>query len=177
MEYKKLEDNNLDFKDHKDGVWFGDPCYVVPENQWGYFCDTMFAYEKEAEPGHHYIGEVHDEATGIGWYCWSTAFGDGSYSLEVDGNTVASLGVDAGMLAAIPMTLINEWRKDPETHQSNPSLGHVLSAEICNGKLATSEGDMHFSGGGGPLIAIPTSWQCEDDYDENEDEEEEGFYL
>jgi len=176
MEYNKLQDNNLDFKDHKDGVWFGDPCYVVPGDQWSHFCDTMFAYEKKAEPGHHYIGEVHDEATGIGWYCWSTAFGDGCYSLEVDGNTVASLGVDAGMLAAIPMTLVNEWRKDSDSG-TNPSLGHVLPADICNGKLVTSEGDMHFSGGGGPLIAIPTSWQCEDDYDENEDECDEESYV
>tara|TARA_B110000495_G_C22988498_1_gene581830 strand:+ start:394 stop:915 length:522 start_codon:yes stop_codon:yes gene_type:complete len=172
MEYSKLEDNNIDFSDHEDGVWFGDPCYVVPEDQWASFCNAMFDYEKKADVGNYYIGEVHDEATGIGWYCWSTAYGDGCYSLEVDGNTVAELGVDAGLLSAIPMTLVNKWCKDPDSHRTDPSLGHVLPADICNGYLATSEGDMHFRGGTGPLIAIPTGDSCDDDYDPYEDEEE-----
>lgn len=176
MEYNKLQDNNLDFKDHTDGVWFGDPCYVVPDDQWSHFCNKLFDYEKREEPGNHYIGEVHDEETGIGWYCWNTAFGDGCYSLELDGNTVAKLGVDAGMLAAIPMTLVNHWRKDIDGG-TDPSLGHVLPADICNGKLATADGDMHFSGGTGPLIAIPTGECCDDDYDPYEDECDEESYV
>lgn len=172
MQFEKLnQPSNIDFSHDPDGVWFGDPCYVVPDDLWSHFCDQMFACEKEHELKRHYIGEVTDEPTGLNWYCWSTAYGDGCYNLQLNDKTVASLGVDAGMLSAIPMRLVNHWKKNHE--DVNPRLGHVLDADVCVGQLNTEEGDMYF----GHSITLPTGE--ESDYYEDEEEEEcvAGFYF
>lgn len=174
MQYEKLNHPNIiDFSHDPDGVWFGDPCYVVPNDQWGYFCDVMFAYEKQHEPGNHYIGEVTDEHSGFNWYCWNTAYGDGSYHLMVNHSSVAQLGVDAGMLAAIPMRLIKHWQKwgiisDCFSH------GHVLEPGICTGELNTENGDMYF----GQHITLPTGYDAEHNFEDEEEEcVEEGYFL
>lgn len=150
------------------GVWFGDPCYVVPEDQWSFFCDRMFAFEKRNEHlGRHYVAQVTDEAYGLPFYCWSTAWGDGSYQLQLNGDKVASLGVDAGLLGAIPMSLIKRWGTESEAMR----LGHVLPSHVCEGKLISDGGDMWFEGSYNN-ISIPTGYQDGQDDDEHECDEE-----
>ena len=168
MQYEKLNSpNNVDFSHDPDGVWFGDPCYVVPEEQWGHFCDVMFAYEKKHKLARHYIGEVTDEATGLNWYCWNTAYGDGSYHLMVNDRSVAQLGVDAGMLAVIPMRLIKHWQKQGEI-SNYFEHGHVLDSGICSGVLDTEDGDMYF----GYNITLPTGYDANHHFEDEEDEDE-----
>jgi hypothetical protein len=175
MQYEKLtQPSKIDFSHDPDGVWFGDPCYVVPEDQWLHFCNLMFAYEEKNKLERHYVGEVTDESTGLNWYCWNTAYGDGCYTLQVNGNSVASLGVDAGMLSAIPMRLIKHWTKTGDI-SDHEGLGHVLDSDICVGQLDTSEGDMYF----GYNITLPTGEQY-NLHDEEEEEEqcvEEGYFC
>ena len=83
--------NNVDMSSEPGGVWFGDPCYVYPDGRWHEFCDAMFSYEKIYTPGRHYVGQVTSPTSRV-WYVWSTAFGDGSYRLQLNGNTVSHLG-------------------------------------------------------------------------------------
>lgn len=152
------------------GVWFGDPCYVVPEDMWSYFCDQMFAFEKNNKMDRHYVAQVTEEAFGQTFYCWSTAWGDGSYQLQLDGHAVASLGVDAGLLSAIPMSLIKRWG----TQAAAASSGHVLPAHVCQGTLISDQGDMWFEGEN-HSISLPTGYQ--DGQDEEEEECDEESYV
>lgn len=149
MNISQLSPNNnhVDMTDEPDGVWFGDPCYVFPEHDWSDFCNAIFSYEKVFEPGRHYVAHV-TQSSGKSWYTWSTAYGDGCYRLQINGKTVGRLGVDAGMLAAIPMSLIKEWGA---TSAAN-SLGHVMNSSHCVGPLETDQGDMFW----GLDITLPT---------------------
>lgn len=146
--------------------WIGDPCYVVPDEMWGYFCDQWSSYEKKHNDNpvneqlpRCYVASVGDEATGYTWYTWSTAYGDGTYPLFVDGKQVARLGVDAGTLSAIPVGLIESWRTTGKIGQYE-SHGHVVSAEHLQGELTCDQGDTSWGG-----MHLPTA--------EQEDEEEE----
>lgn len=154
--------NNVDMTDETGGVWFGDPCYVFPNERWEEFCNTMFAYEKAHDPDRHYIGKV-TSFTGTDWYTWSTAYGDGCYHLQLNGNTVGRLGVDAGMLSAIPWSLIKEWGTESAAKQ----LGHVMASCHCVGQLKTDQGDMHW----GYDITLPTGGL--DDESESDEEWDE----
>ena len=126
----------------------------------------MFAFEKRHEHlGRHYVAQVTDEAFGLPFYCWSTAWGDGSYQLQLNGHAVASLGVDAGLLGAIPMSLIKRWGTQSEAMR----LGHVLPSHVCQGKLISDGGDMWFQGEQHE-IHLPTG--CQDDQHDLDCDEE-----
>lgn len=172
FEYLKETDTVTSFvqDEETDGVWFGDPCYVVPEELWGYFCNQMFAFEKNNKMDRHYVAQVTEETFGQTFYCWSTAHGDGCYQLQLDDNCVARLGVDAGLLSAIPMSLIKRWG----TEASANNLGHVLPNIVCEGELKSDGGDMWFEG---PThtISIPTGYQ--DDEEDEEDYCDEESYV
>lgn len=170
MNYDKLTQTHVT-GDDQAGFWFGDPCYVVPEDLWIPFCDAWQAYDKRHENDedfkHHYVAETHDEETGVGFYSWSTAHGDGSYDLIVNYKVVARLGVDAGTLSAIPMKLINHWKQQGRIGQYL-SHGHVVSAEHLDGLIECDNGDFHWG-----QVSLPTSGS-----DEQEDEcEEEGWFV
>ena len=123
-----------------DLLWFGDPCYVVPDDLWGHFCvlDSKHQYK------------VIDKGLPCPFYVWMTAWGDGEYDLKINGKVVASLGVDAGMLSMIPMRIIKKWRKE-----SGENLGDVLEGSFSGGyasqgffkgELVVEKGNMSFNG-------------------------------
>jgi len=119
-----------------------------------------------------YIAEVQDEETGYTLYCWSTAYGDGSYKLFVNDNEVASLSVDAGTLSAIPVGLIEHWKSTGQISDYE-DLGHVVSADKLQGELITENGDMFWGD-----VRLPTGYEDESDEDDPwSDCEEEGFFL
>ena len=166
MKYEELSKIHtiVDFSD-EEGVYFGDPCYVYPDERWESFCDANFAYEREHNPDRHHIGKITEDSGKV-WYGWSTAYGDGCYALQRSGVTVARLGVDAGMLSAIPMSLIKEWGAEASARE----LGHVLEPDHCVGPLNVDRGDMSW-GNGGYEITLPTGdsiYEDEDEYDECE---------
>lgn len=173
MNYDKLQDTDIK-GDDEDGFWFGDPCYVVPDELWLPFCDAWQAYDKRHQNDedfkHHYVAETHDEETGVGFYSWSTAYGDGTYVLSVNNERVASLPVDAGTLSAIPMKLIKHWERQGRL-SNYKDLGHVVSAEHLNGSIGCDDGDFYWDD-----VSLPTGY--EDGQDPDYDEcDEEGFYL
>lgn len=164
--YARLEQtDNVIMKD-PDGIWFGDPCYVVPDNLWSTWCDKCHSYERlDPELPRCYIAECRSEHHTF--YTWSTAHGDGCYDLFVDDNRVASLGVDAGVLSAIPMSLIKKWHA--ETPADVDQLGHVIKHIDCAGEMIMDQGDLNWG-----VVHLPTSGDCEEDQeDEWSDEQDE----
>ena len=75
----------------KGKYFIGDPGYAVTEN-WDEFCDKSF--EKET------MSEYKDTPM----FCHSTAYGDGVYR----GSNKFKYGVDAGIIGAVPMSLVTE---------------------------------------------------------------------
>lgn len=75
--------------------WVCDPCYAYPNDKWRDFCAVL----------HNAPGIFN--SMGQEFYVWGTAYGDGLYML--DGPTHGQLGVDAGLLAIIPASLVKKW--------------------------------------------------------------------
>lgn len=151
-------------------VWVGDPCYVVPDDMWGSWCDAYEKYEK-ANPDlpRCYIAECEDGETDHKFYTWSTAYGDGSYRLFVNDSQIALLGVDAGTLSVIPMPLIEHWQKQGRVGDYE-DMGQVVLAKHFHGEADMDGGDLFWGD-----VRLPTGGMDEDEEDEEcywEDEEE-----
>ncbi len=173
MHYDKLQQRDSIINAATD-FWVGDPCYVVPDEHWDALCNNWQAYDKKHQDDedftHHYVAEVQDEETGHCFHLWSTAYGDGSYPLFVNDNKVATLGVDAGTLSVIPMSLIEHWNK---THQIGDyeQMGHVVEAKHLRGELCCEQGDFFWGD-----MRLPTGGQDEDE-DQEDWCEDEGFFC
>tara|TARA_B100001093_G_C26516327_1_gene879783 strand:- start:16 stop:543 length:528 start_codon:yes stop_codon:yes gene_type:complete len=172
MKFKGQSSFYVDYTNETDGVWIGDPCYVFPEDKWSDWCDKLFAWEKETfgkDRREHYVGETVHSALGYKWYSWSTAFGDGTYPLIINDETVAELGVDAGTLSIIPMGLIKHWNKSGEIGDYQ-EMGHVVTdVNQLKGELTTEAGDMFWGIG----TRLPTGVQEEEE--EEDDCYEQGY--
>lgn len=176
MEYERLgtrfQQDNIVNAARGTRWWFGDPCYVVPSDMWDVWCDRYVAYER-AHPDlpRSYIAQCHDEHTGLDFYTWSTAYGDGSYRLFVRDKQVAMLGVDAGTLSAIPVTLIDHWRNTGQIGDYE-DMGHVIDATHCQGEMVTEGGDFFWGD-----VRLPTGFEDEDDEDDPWAEESDEDYY
>ena len=166
MEYERLgtkfqKDNVVNAA---DGTlwWFGDPCYVMPSDMWDVWCNRYVQYEKDnPDLPRCYIVQCHDQETGYDFYTWNTAYGDGCFPLFVDDNQVASLGVDAGTLSAIPMSLIHHWNKNGRLGEHD-DLGHVVNGTHCQGEMIMEDGDLFWGD-----VRLPTGG-CVDEEDDQE---------
>ena len=168
MHYSKPKDRDLNI-DAACDHWVGDPCYVVPEEYWGALCANWSAYDNkhgdDADYKPHYVAKAQDENTGTCFHLWSTAWGDGTYPLFVNDNKVADLGVDAGTLSVIPMSLIEHWNKQGCIGDYQ-DMGHVVEAEHLRGELICEGGDFTWG-----ALGLPTGDMVdEDEYDPYEDE-------
>lgn len=87
--------------------YVGDPCYVIPDDRWSEFCDKLFALETYRKYGGGIIRwEVDGETYLIDVH--NSPFGDGTWSFDMqddEGNDIV-LGVDAGLLAIVPMECV-----------------------------------------------------------------------
>jgi len=72
--------------------WIGDPCYVISGEEWSEFLDPYWALDGNG-------GVFNFEEYKV--CAFSTQYGDGCY----DASDGSRLGVDAGMIGAIPMEL------------------------------------------------------------------------
>ena len=179
----KLEDKfskiNLD---GEQAVWFGDPCYVVPGwdddvDLWDKLCDEMFTRvtRQHPETGEVYISResnfdernnvrvVHvldDKGEGGKFYMWSTNYGDGSYPLLDRDKKIADLGVDAGCLSLVPMSLIEKWNKVSSAEQ----LGHIVTDFKSGYCLNIEEGDMYWGG-----YSLHTGYESQEDAEAEEE--------
>jgi hypothetical protein len=87
--------------------YFGDPCYVIPDDLWDEFVDAMFHEAHDMEDG-VFRADIGDDCFLL--VISGTAYGDGCYPLyqKNDYGTyeAASLPVDSGTLSAIPMRML-----------------------------------------------------------------------
>ena len=190
MEIKtyKLHENFsfIEFEEGED-IWFGDPCYVVPgynhdsgNDIWAKLCDKMFHTVTRQHPD---TGEVYntseydfDDKNGIRvveiktsivglsgkFHMWSTNHGDGCFPLTHMGTKIKELGVDAGCLSMIPMSLIESWG----TATSARQLGTIVD-DHKRAFLAVEDGDMYWGD-----YNLLTSYDAERDmHDEWEEEQ------
>ena len=173
-------DNYVDFRSYRDGVWFGDPCYVVPDgynhdtkNYWEPLVDMMYErkmvthtdgneYEQNVETidSHNTIRvvEVDDEK----FYMWSTAYGDGCYPITLNDKVVDKLGVDAGCLSVVPMKLINLWGTGIENAKQS---GYIHEGPGNHGFMAVEEGDFRWNNW--DILTGPNANEGDDEYDED----------
>ena len=172
MHYDKLQQRDSIINAATD-FWVGDPCYVVPEEHWDALCTNWAAYDEKHQDDpdhkHHYVAEVQDEESGLCFHLWSTAYGDGTYPLMINDNKVADLGVDAGTLSVIPVSLIEHWNKSGQIGNYQ-DMGHVVEAEHLRGELICEDGDFHWG-----RMSLPTSGTEDDDDEEDPWFEGESF--
>lgn len=163
--YARLEQtDNVNMKD-PDGIWFGDPCYVVPDDLWDRWCDLYISYERQhPDLPRCYVAACRSER--VTFYTWSTAYGDGCYPLHVDDEPVANLGVDAGTLSAIPVGLIKRWHDGVPVDLDH--LGHVVRDAHVGGCMELEHGDLTWG-----AIKLPTGGVTDDEYDPYDDDDAE----
>ena len=106
----------------KGAYYIGDPCYVIPDEDWEVWLNNC-NYREEM----NLFGVVpHSDLVACGF---STAFGDGLYLLEKlaysgyrsNWEVVAEIPVDAGMIGFVPV--------DSVPASDRPDLNHVHTFE------------------------------------------------
>ena len=104
--------------------YLGDPCYIIPDDEWDKFCDETLKHE--VSDGDHLDSIItwHGQRIKI----WSNG-GDGSwhwdYNLGAE-NGENSFGVDAGIFCVIDLDELPKTDQDPATcgmiFQRRPTL-------------------------------------------------------
>jgi hypothetical protein len=117
--------------------YIGDPCYVIHGNAWTEIVKNH--YKNNTENPHHVVNG-HD------CYLFTTAHGDGLFQLKDGQTVVAHLGVDAGMIGAVPV--------DAVTDLDMLDLGYVADINLSSDTCKSDDGDMTF----GPYT-VKTSWE------------------
>lgn len=163
-----------------DHVWFapgtyyiGDPCYVIPNDEWMEYLDTYPKYPPP-DPGYGWIDGI--AVNYKGHKCWhsGTAYGDGSYH----DNEGCEYGVDAGIIGIIPLAVCDP--KQVEDIETN-GLGRIV--KFPNRFKVYVEADCTFHFGHLSIVTDGSDyeedeeeedpWEDEDDEDLLDDEDEE----
>lgn len=149
--------------------YIGDPCYVIPRSEWTEALDAtryfnLFPTRQAMNDGSPY--NPREMMHGV--FCrgpWkfavsSTEYGDGCYPCEFDGQTVGRCGVDAGMVAAVPVELVRIMNEGTSTMDRLESLGCVVTIRDRFG-VEYDEGTIRF----GPVEVLTgdDAWDDEDD--------------
>ena len=161
----KLEDkfSTIGFEEGEE-LYFGDPCYVVPgwnhdsgNDVWQMLCDKMFhkVTKQHPETGEVYntseydfddknnirVVEIKTSIVGMAgkFYMWSTESGDGTYPLTYKHAVISNLGVDAGCLSLIPMSVIKGWGTEASARQ----LGTIVK-DHDKRAIAVENGDLYW---------------------------------
>lgn len=97
MKFEVVNDNVME-------IWIGDPCYIIDD--WSAFCEAV-------------VDRVHETGEGVfvktpagTMFVISTAYGDGNYSVKQAGKTVGHIGVDAGLICAMPKMMALSFSDD-----------------------------------------------------------------
>ena len=154
-----------------DIKWYvGDPCYVIDNERWHIFCDRLFAVE-------HHLKQTGGNTDGPKEIRWSTKDrhnswraedifnvevrhspgGDGCWNFNDrdDLGRKISLGVDAGLLAIVPVELCEEavigddsgaWFVDRPTLTTEGHLWGSKMMVILNGRKDLSNVDCYECG-------------------------------
>lgn len=110
--------------------YVGDPCYVIDNERWDTFCELL--WERERKAGSRYGGVHISWATRGGEedvvFVVSSPGGDGEWNFNMtdDMGQKVSLGVDAGLLAVVPIELC----EDETGHDCGAWFRHEPSLKI-----------------------------------------------
>jgi len=133
-----------------------DPCYLFKsDEEWQELCNEYFG---KGDNG----GVINYEGYKIFWSV--THHGDGSYETFVNGIRKGLVGVDAGLLAAIPFELA---KKLAQGFLDSDNEDVYIETNLTTGVFVPcdKEGLIHFSN-----ATVETGW-LEDDEDEDIEEE------
>ena len=75
--------------------WLSDPCYTIRDEDWVPWLEACNYREED-----NLIGNI--PGTDFSAVGFRTAWGDGVYSLQVDGEDFCEVGVDAGLIGFVP---------------------------------------------------------------------------
>jgi len=142
-----------------------DPCYIIPDQYWTEFCDTLEMSERvdEMTEGKFRKRMYSFLFKGHRMYVSGTAYGDGGYLGKKNGDDIDTIfGVDAGLLAAIPVKFVHEFGKEHENE------GYYTM--ISGGDAYYEDGDVVF---GDVVIETDCIEGYEDEEEEEEDEDDE----
>lgn len=152
----------------KEGkYWLGDVCYVYPTTEWQDFCNNLF----QREGGSKCVDGIEMDYKSIPFIVIGTAYGDGIYSLTQKGVEIASLGVDAGLLSVIPLSLVESWKDSKgewgNNHTDLLELGHII--ELTTEVSFVAHGGNFCFGDFEVITADIEEDEEEDDWGEDED--------
>jgi hypothetical protein len=95
-----------------------DPCYVMPDDLWDALIDDVFyPVSEKAQPD---CGLVEIEGFRIWW--GNTAYGDGSFDVLQGNHRLGEIGVDAGMIAFMPLEFVEKYSKDKNLLKKNNGI-------------------------------------------------------
>ena len=131
----------------EQGLYIGDPCYVINREDWSDFLDEYIIARK--------VGFKHFKFKGFTVGVTRTAHGDGSYT----GTDGFSYSVDAGLLGVVPLELVEDKEKAER-------LGRVIEGSSVKSGLMYKDKKVYIYLGG-KTVCIDTDWEYfeEDDGD------------
>lgn len=131
----------------EQGLYIGDPCYVINREDWSDFLDEYIIARK--------VGFKHFKFKGFTVGVTRTAHGDGSYT----GTDGFSYSVDAGLLGVVPLELVEDKEKAER-------LGRVIEGSFLKSRLMYKDKKVYIYLGG-KTVCIDTDWEYfeEDDGD------------
>ena len=131
----------------EQGLYIGDPCYVINEEDWSDFLDEYRIARK--------AGFTHFKFKGFTVGVTRTAHGDGSYT----GTDGFSYSVDAGLLGVVPLELVEDKEKAER-------LGRVIEGSFLKSRLMYKDKKVYIYLGD-KTVCIDTDWEYfeEDDGD------------
>lgn len=135
----------------KGKYYIGDPCYVIDDDEWmdalqstRYF--NLFV-NGDCEGEYNEKDDQHGvfERDGTLFAVSSTAYGDGEYPCVSLGSLVGTCGVDAGLIGAIPLEMIDLDAVNKNYSQGIEGLGcvvefaHPFNIEVSDGLIDFGE--------------------------------------
>lgn len=137
----------------EQGLYIGDPCYVINEEDWSDFVDEYRIARK--------AGFTHFKFKGFTVGVTRTAHGDGSYT----GTDGYSYSVDAGLLGVVPLELVEDKEKSER-------LGRIIEVSFLKSRLMRKDKKVCIYLEG-KTICIDTGWE----YFEEDEGDIEGDYF
>jgi hypothetical protein len=134
--------------------YIGDPCYVIPNDDWHDYCDALHELGYPGDPHYPYNPEkAVFEYKGMKCFSHSTAFGDGGYQ----GTDGVHYSVDSGTIGAVPASLAvgKRARKEAERLGSFKTFDQPFEVGYNNGMFTIGD------------IKIETNWDNMPDEDED----------
>lgn len=112
---EKKNDNTIAQRVNEgEHLWYvGDPCYIIPDDEWSEFCEKTWDKEHQVKDDPH-MDSVFDWR-GQTLTIWSNG-GDGTWTFPNLRNTVngvKSFGVDAGIFCVIALHELQRYENDP----------------------------------------------------------------